>query len=51
MGDWIRIVLTLILIAIVDAQAGWATALCLFLIAARIEMQDYKAGRTFKPTS
>lgn len=48
LGDWLRILLTLGLLVIVDVQAGWATAMSLFLIAARIEIQDYNEGRTFQ---
>ena len=47
-GDYIRVALTLALIALVYMETGWATALCIFLIAARVEIQDINEGRTFR---
>jgi len=47
-GDIVRIVLTLALLAGAYSETGWATTLCLFLIAARAEVLDYNAGRTWK---
>lgn len=44
-GHIIRIVLTLALLVGVYVETGWATALCLLLIAARFEVLDYNAGR------
>ena len=46
-GDWIRIMLTLALVYLVYGETGWATALCVFLMAARAEILDANAGRTF----
>lgn len=51
MGDWIRIALTAALLYAVYGETGWATTLCLALIAARAEIWDYNAGRTFTASS
>ena len=48
MSDWIRIVLTLVLLVFVYQETGWATTLVLLLMAARGEIMDYHAGRTFQ---
>lgn len=47
-GDWMRLVLTLLLIFGVYTETGWMTALFAFLIAARCEVKDYNDGVTFK---
>ena len=47
-GDVIRLLLTLVLVAVAYTETGWATGLCLLLIAARAEVQDFNEGRTWK---
>ena len=45
LGHLLRWLLTLALLVGVYMETGWATALCLVLIAARFEILDYNAGR------
>jgi hypothetical protein len=40
-GKVIRIILTLIVIAFIYSETGWATTLFSFLVAARFELDDY----------
>ncbi len=47
-GDILRIVFTLALIVMVYGETGIFTAVCLLLMAARAEVLDYNAGRTFR---
>ena len=47
-GDPIRVLLTIALIAVVYTETGWSTALCMALLAARAEILDYNSGRTWK---
>jgi hypothetical protein len=44
----VRVILSLVLVGFVYAQTGWATALCIFLMFLRVEIDDCKAGRSFR---
>ncbi len=48
LGDWLRIIFSFVLLFGVYLETGWVTTVCIFLLIARAEVQDYNAKLTFK---
>lgn len=45
--DWIRVLLSIILLYFTWGETGPITTLCIFLTMARAEAQDFNKGLTF----
>lgn len=47
-GDYLRLLISVCLLSLVYLETGGWTTICLLLILARAEVQDYNSGITFK---